>query len=436
MIGGNTGQMVRAGLRIATQHPAMIHWYLQNRLRNTLLPLERLDPGGRSAGPRYITLKPTLRCNLRCEFCRFVANGDVFGKRDWLGIDDWRRVVDEVAPYRPYFCITGGEPTLYPHLPELIAHIKQHGLICVLTTNGTLLEHRAAALLQAPPDVLILSLDGPRELHDAVRGVPGTFDRITRGLARLRQAGTSGANASPRQSEPTRINGQGTEGGRGKKPSALSHPPSGWEPPEHPNTRTPQHPTTQHPTPNTPYLVLNTAITGRTYAAAREMVALAREWGAFALNFQHFWFLTEGMVEAHNARWEECFPLSFERIGGTATHGVETDRLFETIQRLKADDAGLPVLFYPELSREELRTYYGRPETFTTRSTPTCAWTSTDIMPNGDVSPCFELVAGNVLRQPFREIWNSEAFRSHRRRLAGEGPYPVCARCCAYFRRD
>jgi hypothetical protein len=34
------------------------------------------------------------------------------------------------------------------------------------------------------------------------------------------------------------------------------------------------------------------------------------------------------------------------------------------------------------------------------------------------------------------EVWNNEVFREHRRRLAHDGPYPVCARCCAYFRHD
>ena len=375
----STRHTLRAGLRMAAQQPSLLLWYLQNRVRSGLLPLEQRRADGTALPPRFVTLKPTLRCNLRCEFCRFVANGDVFGKRDWLEIDDWRRVIDEVAPYRPYICLTGGEPTLYPHLPELIAHIKQRGLICALTTNGTMLAQRAEALLAAPPDTIILSLDGPRDLHDQVRGANGAYDRALRGvreLARLR---------------------------KGEGP---------------------------------PYLILNAAITGHTYETARRMVEEARTFGAFALNFQHFWFLTRPMVEAHNARWGDCFPLEYERVGGTATFGVDTDRLFETIQALRREDFGLPILFYPELTREEMRIYYGEPERFTHRQTPACAWISTDILPNGDVSPCFELVCGNVLRQPFQEIWESESFRAHRRRLSTEGPYPVCARCCAYFRHD
>jgi len=367
------------GLQIAAQDPALIVWYLQNRLRGGLLPLERSLGDGRSRPPGFVTLKPTLRCNLRCEFCRFVANGDVFGKRDWLELDDWKRVIDEIAPYGPYLCLTGGEPTMYPHLPELIAHINHRKLRSVLTTNGTMLEARAEALVASPPTLVILSLDGPREVHDAVRMVDGTYDRALRGARKL---------------------------------LALRK------------------------RPDAPRLIINTAITGHTYDSALQMVEEARKFGAFALNFQHFWFMTRPMIDAHNARWGDCFPLDFDRIGGTATEGVDTDRLFDTIQRLKREDFGLPILFYPELTREEMRVYYGEPERFTHRSTPSCAWISTDIMPNGDVSPCFELVAGNVLRQPFSEIWNSEPFRAHRRRLATDGPYPICARCCAYFRRD
>jgi Fe-coproporphyrin III synthase len=404
---------VKAGLRIAVEHPSLILWYLRNRVRCGLLPLERAFGDGRSLPPRFVTLKPTLRCNLRCEFCRFVANGDVFGKRDWLEIEGWKRIIDEIAPHRPYICLTGGEPTMYPHLAELVAHIKGHGLICVLTTNGTMLEQRAGALLQAPPDLIILSIDGPREVHDRVRKASGTYDRALKGIQAVVSRQSSVVSGGGQSAVGSR---QSAEASRAQNAGILSSQPSALSP---------------HP-----FLVVNTAITGHTYETALEMVRVAREFGAAALNFQHFWFLTRRMVEVHNARWGDCFPLDYGRIGGTETEGVDADRLFETVQRLKQEDFGLPILFYPELDREEMRTYYAEPETFTHRMTPGCAWLSTDILPNGDVSPCFDLVCGNVLEQSFLEIWNNEPFRDHRRRLARAGPYSICARCCAYFRRD
>ena len=185
-----------------------------------------------------------------------------------------------------------------------------------------------------------------------------------------------------------------------------------------------------------PYLILNTAITGRTWESAVEMIDIARQFGAWAINFQHFWFMTRKMIDAHNLRYGDCFPLDFERIGGTDTNGVDPGALHENIERLKREDFGLPISFYPELTRETIGPYYADPQAFTHRHTPSCAWISTDIMPNGNVEPCFDLACGNVLEQPFLEIWNGETFRAHRRRLTTDGQYPVCARCCAYFRKD
>jgi MoaA/NifB/PqqE/SkfB family radical SAM enzyme len=381
MLTGSTRQAIRVGWQVATEHPSLVLWYLRNRMRTAALPLERAFADGRSLAPRFVTLKPTLRCNLRCDFCRFVANGDVFGKADWLSIEDWKRIIDEIAPFQPYICITGGEPTMYPQIAQLVAHIKDRGMTCVLTTNGTMLAHRAEELLRNPPDIIILSIDGPRDVHDAVRMVDGTYDRAMKGvqvLHRLKEA-------------------------RGSR---------------------------------LPYLVTNSAITGRTYENTVELIDVAKAFGAFAMNFQHFWFLTQGQVDAHNQLHGDCFPLDFDHVGGTFTEGVETDRLYDVIEQVKRDDHGFPIIFYPELTREQMRTYYADPNTFTHHKSPDCAWISTDILPNGDVSPCFDLICGNLLQHSFMEIWNNDVFRSHRNRLAHDGPYPVCSRCCAYFRHD
>ena len=63
----STSRTLRAGWQIATEHPSLILWYLRNRLRTATLPLERALATGYSLAPRFITLKPTLRCNLRSQ---------------------------------------------------------------------------------------------------------------------------------------------------------------------------------------------------------------------------------------------------------------------------------------------------------------------------------------------------------------------------------
>ena len=83
-------------------------------------------------------------CNFRCPFCQnagLVLRPDeepVIPEDDVLAfLKKRRRVLDGV-------CITGGEPTLEPELPELIRSIKELGYLVKLDTNGT---HPALSLI-------------------------------------------------------------------------------------------------------------------------------------------------------------------------------------------------------------------------------------------------------------------------------------------------
>ncbi|HEY0072909.1 MAG TPA: radical SAM protein [Abditibacteriaceae bacterium] len=379
------------GLRMLRDNPGearalagtFVPWYLQNRVRAMILPWEQQVWGradGRSQNPRFITIKPTFRCNLRCEFCRFVANGQVFGKADYFLDDEWMKLVDEVAPYKPYFSITGGEPLLYPRIGELLGRIKHHGMHAAMVTNATLLERKAEEIMEAPPASLQVSIDGPRDTHDKLRMVDGTFDKAQRGLQKLLEL-------------------------KARKGSAL------------------------------PVIVINSVITGSNYHNMPAMTQVAAELGASIINFQHFWFMTRPMADRHNHQWGDCMPMDADDIGTTETSGVNADELFEAMREAERVSP-IPTVFYPELNLQELDTYYNDPETFIRPRPPGCAWLQTAIFPNGDVSPCFNHVVGNIREKPFMEIWNGPEMRDHRMRLANDGPYSVCARCCAYFRYD
>lgn len=383
--------MMATGARHLMNEPAaaieqagtFLPWYMHNRIRSLVLPWEQKVWGqtdGRSQNPRFITIKPTFRCNLRCSFCRYVSNGQVFGKADYFKDDEWIRLVDEVAPLKPYFSITGGEPLMYPGIGKLLRRFKHHGLHAAMVTNATLLERKAEELMEAPPASLQVSIDGPKETHDQLRMVEGTFEKAQRGLTLLHEL-------------------------KSKLKSQA------------------------------PLVVINSVITGDNYRNMPRMVKVAQELGATVLNFQHFWFMTPSMIDDHNHQWGDCHAMSAEEEGSTDTHGVDADELWEVMQQTQRE-ARMPVTFYPELNRSELHTYYNEPKKHIRPRTPGCAWLQTAIFPNGDVSPCFNHIVGNIREQPFMDIWNGEKMRSHRMRLAQHGAYPVCARCCAYFRYD
>jgi MoaA/NifB/PqqE/SkfB family radical SAM enzyme len=82
--------------------------------------------------------------------------------------------------------VSGGEPFLYSGLAQVLRHCKSLGLRTTVTTNGYFLQPRWLEPVRECIDVLAISLDGPRELHDEMRAMPGAFDRLCAGLECVR----------------------------------------------------------------------------------------------------------------------------------------------------------------------------------------------------------------------------------------------------------
>ncbi len=359
--------------------------YLGNRWRSALLRLDHRRQDGVSRYPRNVTLKLTLACNLRCKMCAFSESGQVGAHLSQsLSLGQWKSVVDDVASFRPYISITGGEPMLYPDFPDLIAHIKSRGLMCTVTTNGTMLRKHAERLMECPPDLLIVSIDGPPEVHDAIRGGSGVFDRACEGIRRI--------------GDIRRLKGI-----------------------------------------RRPWSVVTCAVTEHSYRTIGEMPAIARELGVDVMNFQHQWVLTKEMVDAHNRLFGDVHPISFEEMGGMSAPEVEADevgREVDAIRALGMVSGRQYIGTYPTLNRSEARRWYGSPHRWIRRAVPPCAWVGVNILPNGDVEACPGMIAGNAVEEPFARIWNNDAFRGHRIRLMQSRGFPICLRCCRFFRVD
>jgi uncharacterized protein len=164
--------------------------------------------GGRRGGPAafHLLAKPTgAVCNLDCAYCFFLSKemlypGSRFRMADEL-LDAYLRQLIEAHARAPEVTIAwqGGEPTLmgldfFRRAVELAARYLRPGQRAVHTiqTNGTLLDEAWAAFFREHAFLVGISIDGPRELHDAYRvnkGGKGSFDDVMRGLAHLRDAG-------------------------------------------------------------------------------------------------------------------------------------------------------------------------------------------------------------------------------------------------------
>ena len=78
--------------------------------------------------------------------------------------------------------LTGGEPLLHGDLGALCDFFREQNIRLTLLTTGLLLLKRAKEVSRLFDEVIV-SIDGPREIHDAIRRVKGAFDVISQGVA-------------------------------------------------------------------------------------------------------------------------------------------------------------------------------------------------------------------------------------------------------------
>ena len=141
---------------------------------------------------QLIHLQLTKHCNLRCSFCgQWGDAGYMKGSTvNDLTIEDWLRVVDQAVDYRsktgvnPMFILWGGEPLASPAFPAVSTALRDHGFKTQLITNGVLIE-KHSELINRNIDTVFVSLDGPPEIHEKLRGASGIYPKIKRGMATL-----------------------------------------------------------------------------------------------------------------------------------------------------------------------------------------------------------------------------------------------------------
>lgn len=135
------------------------------------LDLETTTPfSARPSAPYRMDLAITYRCNNNCDHCYNARPR----QGPELSTGQWKNLLDRLwAVGIPHVVFTGGEPTLRPDLPELIAHAEQNGQITGINTNGRKLKDPAylQSLVEAGLDHVQITL----ESHD-----PAIHDRMVR----------------------------------------------------------------------------------------------------------------------------------------------------------------------------------------------------------------------------------------------------------------
>jgi MoaA/NifB/PqqE/SkfB family radical SAM enzyme len=363
-------------LTTALHNPAQVPALIWRRLNTVISYNFSSFLNAYSSPPETINIYPTDRCNLRCSMC-FVK----FRKPEpELDTAQWLEIIDHIKTFYPRIHFSGGEPFLYRGIIKLMAHIKKNNLYCAITTNGTMLRDYARELIGLRINRINVSIDGPKKIHDTIRGVPGTFDRIVAGLDTIVAL-------------------------KGKK--------------------------------SLPELQIHSMINFSDPYVMDWVVNFAADKHVDAVKFLYPLFVDTHGVSVHRHLIQKTLnhDLNYWHKADACAQRPqdinETERVLERIQKT----SGVSVEIFPPFRHEHLLAYYSRSHNFNQYYRGRCKaiWNTATILPSGNVESCPDYIIGNCREEKFTTLWNNQIIRSLRRRIRNRRFFTVCRACCFFY---
>jgi len=139
------------------------------------------------SGPIDCVVAVTYRCNSRCVMCDiWKSDGD---RERELAPEDYRWLPRSLRSIN----VSGGEPFLRDDIVDIVRVMRERcpDARIVISTNGLQPERIERAVAQMPGVAVRISIDGIGDAHDAVRGVPGAYDRAMETVERLKTLGVA-----------------------------------------------------------------------------------------------------------------------------------------------------------------------------------------------------------------------------------------------------
>ncbi|MBD3314461.1 MAG: radical SAM protein [Chitinivibrionales bacterium] len=323
------------------------------------------------------SLEITYKCNLRCKTCGLAKVAKEKGSQE-LNTEEWKRIIDELFVLgRRRFTLIGAEPLVRPDVFDLITYIKDNGGHCSITTNALLLGKgdTAERLVRAGLDVMSVSIDGPDESHDDIRGGTDVLAKVKDGIAKIIEA---------RRREAT------------SKPSIRVH----------------------------------TTVSAYNYDKLARMIPLAEDLGTDELQFQYVSETPKEAVTATRYRGDIIGSERFLSLNGSALLSDGQIELYgHNLAKIRSANSKIAVRtgVLSALNEKNLRT--GQFPMKTCRIVPGLI----TIDPYGECVPCAHLdySFGSVRDESVRTVLNSERYRDFCEAIKGK-LFPVCAYCCSH----
>lgn len=137
-----------------------------------------------------IFISVTNRCNLNCFHC-YASAGSSYENGE-LSKEELINIVDEAGKLGvKEFNITGGEPFIREDIFDILDQLDFWGIRFNLSTGGTLITPRILNKLRKYKhcECTQVSVDGPEEYHDYMRGRKGSFRRALRAIKLFKSEG-------------------------------------------------------------------------------------------------------------------------------------------------------------------------------------------------------------------------------------------------------
>lgn len=338
--------------------------------------------------PKWIVLGVNNICNLHCKMCdvgiknltsNFATN--LVGTHPInMPLELIKKVFDQVSHFYPSSKIGYGftEPLIYPHLIESLQYAKQKSLYTSITTNALNLVHKAKELVEANVDSVYISLDGPEDIHNYIRGHKSSFQKAINGIDKL-----------------------------------LSQP-------------------------NPPEIGVFCVITEWNIGRLKEFVDSFKKMPISQLGFMHTNFTPASVAETHNQFYGFKYPATDSNVDEIDIDAMDLNLLWDEIIEIRKESYPFSVSFSPELySQCEVLDFYQKPEKLIGKRCHD-AFNNIMIKSDGSVIPahgrCYNLTIGNLNETPLNQIWNSSEISNFRKTLNNAGGLlPACSRCCSAF---
>jgi len=343
-----------------------------------------------------ISLRVNEVCNLRCGSCgQWGENGHLRmklerGERlEQLDFDVVKRIVFETRRDKPFYYIWGGEPTMWKPLLPLFEELARYSLKGSIVSNSQDLDKILEDLIDTGAlQVLFLSLDG--------------WDAASQNIMRSPANGRSSDNFEKTMAVIEKAD-------QIKKRKNLKFP----------------------------LVIPISVISNHNYMHLSDIHQLVLD-KAQLHPYYYGWFITEERAELHEKVFEERFgykPLNHRGYLKSCFNDVDPVETARQIKEIRKISEGKPCVpqFLPDIESEaDIRRYYADHSWHCGYPQCESIYYVAEISPDGRVTPCRDYQdysCGNINKQSFYDIWNSNEFKKFRREMK-RGLMPVCTRCC------